>query len=1474
MSASEVDEAVLKEIAGLCHVFMEDVEDVYACTPLQLGIMAQPDERTYKNILVLSLAASLDLDRLCPALRQVVSLNAALRTRIVDCELGLVQVVISDSFNYCTERPSESLEQWLEYENSSPMHLGTSLFRTAIVGRKLVMTVHHAISDGWTHHAMLSDVLRIYHGEAPEPHAEFKLFVNHCLSIDETTAKSFWSSKFSGQPAIYPLVEPGYSPDATSKLGKQITQKAGASLSPALIPSYVEAAWALTVMSYTKAESVAFGFVLSGRIPQLGVLQSTLGPTIVSIPVQVNFNPKSTIGDLVKERARERRAVLTSPALQYGIPKIRSVSEAAKISGGFSTLLNVRSPTEGFTYSKDTKFEFEYDAHGPICLGLVCVLNPTGISVEATFDSKVICERQMSRVFNQFEHILQLLIQSPATTKLEQLQLLGAHDRRELLDWNKTIPETPQQCLHELFSAQVRAQPAEMAIEGHDGTAAYIQLDDMSNRLVHELRRKGVTKEKAVALIFEKSLWAVVALLAVMKAGGICVPMDPAFPYAQKQGIISSSKADILLTSSIHFEHSAGLAPSILAVNAKSVSELPVTSQSLSDKDPPSQAAYVLFTSGSTGSPKGVLLEHRNLVSSLKVFGEHLGWKQGSRVLQFASYVWGASIIEMFGTLIFGGCVCIPSQEECESGLTSFIESKSVHSAILTPTVIRMISPEEAPSLRTLVTAGEPIDLESVKIWGSKVRFINGWGQSETAVCSALADAAPSSPYPRSIGRPVGCAIWIVDADDVNKLVPIGTTGELVIESPGVARGYLNDETKTAASFIRPPSWAPDQWSGFRKTHRMYRTGDLAKYTPNGSIHYIGRQDNQVKMRGQRFDLGEVESALCSCAIVRNAFATVQVSTDNKKDLVAVLSLADPQLPSETPLKEFHVSYENVVAQHLRSIRDYLVSKVPPYMVLTAWLVVERLPRTVSSKLDRRSIKEWLAQKDLSEARRATDSGTTGALTPPASDVERALQSTWSSVLSLPEREIGRESSFIRLGGDSIFAMQVATRCRKRGFRISVAALLRSESLADAATACEMLSGLSDEPSLNGAEEVSLFSLTASRSQLLDEYLLSIGVARANMESVYPCSPFQAGILFAQLKGIGREYWDRFTMKLTPRVAGGDVDVEKIAKAWRVLCKAQPMLRTVFTSCLSTTESAFHQIVLKQTNPSISFASVDSEAELFSSLEGFERLHFTAAEPPHHLHLTRVSHFVVYATIDINHALIDARSMRLIGQQLGQSYTDETSIAKAPDISEYIAWLQRQREPAQKYWADYLSGAQPCLIPTLSVEPKPQKGTVSHFDVPIQDARRLQSFCRYHGVTVANLMQAAWSIVLRQYNRAKSLSFGCLNSQQGSIERAETIVGPLLTMVVCKFDATPSTTVLSLLKRAKEDSLRALKHGSCSLSEIHEAIGLGSSSLFNTVMTIDRLWPDDVAGEGDIKVEPLTTEDNPTEVSLLSLRPR
>ncbi|KAK8023589.1 Nonribosomal peptide synthetase 12 [Apiospora rasikravindrae] len=1484
-----VQRHTLGEISKACGVPVDAIEDVYPCTPLQVGIMAQPDQRTYSHTLVFTLSPSVDKDRFCEAVCHVVAKNSVLRTRIVNCDLGLSQAVIAEHFQ--VDQSFQSFAAFLEDHKSTHMYLGERLLRICMVEDKFILTAHHAICDNATLHTLVNDTSHVYHGEPTEPHADYKLFSEHCASLDQNAAKAFWESKFSGQPSVYPPARVGHIPEAAHQISKEIKiRNALYKVDSTLIPSYIQAAWGLTTASYLRADSIAYGFVCSGRTAALGGLESTLGPTIASVPMQMNIDPSSTIAETIKECTRDRRETQASPALQLGLINIRQVSEAAAAAARFATLLSIVQH-DSVAYTRDMTYEYEHENRSPYCLGLVCTLSPGVVSAKATFDEVVIPQQQMSRVLNQFEHILQTLIRSPKETTISKLQLVGVQDRREVLEWNRTVPDVPQQCLHDLLKMQACDRPDQLAVSAHDGDLTFEQLHQLSDRLAYELRSRGVSTEAPVALLFEKSLWAVVAQVGVLKAGGVCVPIDPSFPMAQKLAIISSSKSKLLVTSAHQFpepKQLKALAIETVVACEKSLSGMPDTKfQPLDRPALLSQAAYILFTSGSTGAPKGVILEHRNLVSALTAFGQRLDWTPGTRVLQFASSVWGASIIETLGTLIFGGCVCIPSDESRSSDLANYVASAGVDCAILTPTVIQVFSPSDMPSLKTLCSAGEPVDVESARRWSREgVRFFNGWGQSETSVCSTLAELSPDTPYPRSIGTPVGCAIWIADETDVRKLAPIGAIGHLIIEGPGVTRGYLSDEARTAEAFIPSQPWTPRRQTGpiAPQDRRLYSSGDLARYYADGSIEYIGRQSSQVKIHGQRFDLGEVEKAICSCPAARGAFAMVQAS-DETHVLVAVLTLSDPRVPAGIELEELPIVDGTTAGQDLRQIRDDLVNQLPSYMVPTAWLVVQEMPRTASAKLDRQHLKEWVGKKDLSAARMAISSSRRKRLTAPASDKEKVLYSAWATVLSVPDGELGRESSLLRLGGDSVTAMQISSLCRKSGVKISVATLLRSGTLSDAATAGEWLSGFNDagantstptdesdksaeqvEPSL-ALTETQLLQSESPRVQTLSKHLASMGISPSEVQAVLPCTSMQDGILFAQMRGAGEEYWNTLRIKLSTDDNRDGVDPHQLAKAWQAICDAQPILRTFFISSISESECAFQQVILKDVSPSISQGPVKSRLRPGAD---FPKPEFSPTQSPHHLHLTRVSRYVVYATIYINHALMDERSMAALGQMLRQAYTDPSALAPGPDLGDYVAWDRRHRTSARDYWSSYLSGVNPCLVPLAasSVSSKPDVTGCFHDAIPKRDASKLHEFCRDQSITLANLVQVAWGIVLRYCTGMESVCFGSILSQQSSVERGDETLGPLLAMVVCNFDIHSGTVVRNLLERSRDDALAVLENGGCPLSEMHDHLGMGDSPLFNTAMTIARTRPGDAEDESGMRLEYLNVEENPTEYPL------
>ncbi|KAK8109397.1 Nonribosomal peptide synthetase 12 [Apiospora kogelbergensis] len=1464
-----IPKQTLEEIAQSCGVVVDAIEDVYSCTPFQVGIMAQPDQRIYHHILVFAMHASVDKGRFCQAVCHVVAKNPVLRTRIVNCDLGPSQVVIANDFQVA--RHFTSLASFWEDQKSVEMDLGTRLLRISMVEDKLILAVHHALFDYTALHTLLNDASRVYHGEPTEDHASFKLFSDSLSSLDEDSAKAFWATKFSGQPTVYPPAKMGHIPEASQKMLKEIKLKSALyKVESSLIPSYIQAAWGLTAASYLQSESVAYGLVCSGRHAAMGGLETTLGPTIATVPVQMDVESSATITDMIKECTRDRRETQASPALQLGLLKIRQANEAAAAAARFTTLLSIVQDDVA-TYTRDMTFEYEHETRSPYSLNLICTLGPGIVAVQATFDETVVPQQQMSRVLNQFEHMLQTLIRSPKETVVGKLPRVGVHDRREVLEWNRTVPDVPQHCLHELLKMQAFERPDQVAVSAHDGSLTFEELHQLSDRLAYELRGRGVLTEVPVALLFEKSLWAVVAQIGILKAGGVCVPIDPEHPMVQKLAVISSSKAMLLVTSAdqcLGQQNQLKKLPiETVVASQESLSAMADTKfQPLDHAATPSQAAFILFTSGSTGAPKGVILEHRNLVSALMAFGRRLGWSPGTRVLQFASSVWGASIIETLGTLMFGGCVCIPSEDSRASDLANYMASAEVECAILTPTIIRLFSPSDMRSLKTLCSAGEAVDVVSARKWSlGDVRFFNGWGQSETSVCSALAELGPDTPYPQSIGTPVGCAIWITEENDVSKLAPIGAVGQLLIEGPGVTRGYLNDEARTVESFIPPQPWTPRRQAG--QDRRLYRSGDLARYYADGRIEYMGRQSNQVKLHGQKFDLGEVEKAICSSAAARGAFTTVQKAAQGQNDvLVAVVTLSDPRIPAGAELEEVSVqSTEGLAGQGLQKLRDDVASQLPSYMTPTAWLVVQDLPRTASAKLDRRRLKEWAEKKDLTTARMTIDSLLRKQLTAPVTPKEKVMYSSWAAALSVPDGKLGRESSLLRLGCDSVTAMKISSVCRREGLKVTVATLLRSESLADASAASEWLPGFADADT-DGEDSVEEpESANASYAPRVDWDFDTRRPIRAALHIHARWHPVCTD------EGAGDEYWNTLQMKMSTEDNQDGVDPHQLARAWQAVCDAQPVLRTFFISSISDTESAFQQIILKDVSASLSQGPVKSRLRPAAD---FPKPDFSAAQPPHHLHLTRVSRYIVYATIYISHALIDDRSMGILGQLLRQAYANASALAPGPDLGDYVAWDRNHRASARVYWSNYLSGVRPCLLPR-SASPKVELGSSTadagssfHDAIPRRDASAIHAFCARQGITLANLAQVAWGIVLENCTGMESVCFGSILSQQSAVERGEETLGPLLAMVVCSFETQPDTTVAGLLRRARDDALAVLENGGCPISEMHDDLGMGHSPLFNTAMTIARIRPADIQDESGMKLEYLDHEDNPTEYPL------
>ncbi|HEX6913075.1 MAG TPA: amino acid adenylation domain-containing protein, partial [Longimicrobium sp.] len=577
------------------------------------------------------------------------------------------------------------------------------------------------------------------------------------------------------------------------------------------------------------------------------------------------------------------------------------------------------------------------------------------------------------------------------------LDVLPAAERRRVVEeWNRTDAETPNDvCVHELFQAQVRRAPDATAVVFAGTSLTYAELNARANRLAHHLRGLGVGPHARVAICVERSPEMVVGVLGVLKAGGAWVPLDPAYPAERLRYMLEDGAPGVVLTqasiAAARPELFAGLGAEVLCLDAPVWGDAP-------DTDParggltPDDLAYVIYTSGSTGRPKGVMVAHRNAANLVAAQALTLGVRPESRVLQFASFSFDASVFEMVMALCQGASLHVPVGGDLLAGeaLERVVDEGRITHVTLPPAVLPTLSGDAAfASVETMVLAGEAVPAAAVQRWAGRTRLLNAYGPTEAAVWSTVHHCRADERGNPPIGRPIAnTRVYVLD--EAGEPAPVGVPGELYIGGAGVARGYLGRPELTAERFVADPF-------GDRPGARLYRTGDLARRRADGTLEFLGRNDFQVKVRGFRIELGEIEARLREHPGVREA-AVVARRDDGQ----------DPQL----------VAYcvgDDVGAD---ALRRHVGERLPEYMVPAAFVLLEALPLTPNGKLDRKALP---SPQGEAYARRGYEA--------PVGETEQALAEIWSEVLGVDR--VGRWDDFFELGGHSLLVVLVISRIRQ-----------------------------------------------------------------------------------------------------------------------------------------------------------------------------------------------------------------------------------------------------------------------------------------------------------------------------------------------------------------------------------------------------------------------------------------------------------
>lgn len=855
----------------------------------------------------------------------------------------------------------------------------------------------------------------------------------------------------------------------------------------------------------------------------------------------------------------------------------------------------------------------------------------------------------LQQLNRQFEHILNRVSSMTGLDKpLIDLKAITTRDLEQIWRWNAKVPtSTNEACIHEMVMERARRHPDLPAICAHDGSLTYQDLDDMSTRLAGEIIRQGIKPGSIVLVLIEKSMWVPVAQLAIMKSRCVSTVLDESLPSRRHELVAELTEPSAIISSTECAEKAAslGLKCSHLVIGNESNRCWPSVDQSSLPKVRPSDWLYVVFTSGSTGTPKGAIISHGNYASAVGTQQKALDFREHDRVFDFASYAFDAAWCNVIHALTVGGCLCIPSEQERREDLAAALRKYEVNYAVLTPSVAWFPASQLPRSLRTIHFGGEPLRASMVQELSTQITVINAYGPAECSTVSTAIVADPSSAQDPTIGVGCGACTWVVKLDGTD-LVPIGDIGELWVEGPIVGQGYLGLPQKTAEAFVENPPWLVRGLTGASsddtgRRGRLYRTGDLVRYTPDGNLEFVGRKDSQVKVRGQRVELGEIEHNLqralsdeAKANSVQTMAHVIKPKGSNVPTLVAFLFVTESKGLSRQDAKL-------VLDRAVVGMEDRLTQFVPPYMVPSAFFPVEEAPMTPTGKVDRRSLLEagpelyWQflnAQAAPTEAHQEL------------SEEAKTIRHVWSEVLNVPIGAVGIGTAFTRLGGDSISAMQVVSRCRDRGFAIKVSDILKMQTIQGIAQVIK--------PVQNN---------------------ITLDIVPANEHEGWPLTPIQQIFFDNNPKGM-----NHYSLSFIVKLARETTSLE-LLEALLAITKRHSMLRARFR----TNEAGYWEQLVTSPGPE----SFSFQEHMFINSETMQLL---VDKRQAELDLVHGPVFAVdlfngakeqqTLLMSAHHVLMDLVSWRVIWHELDQLLHGKTDL---PPVSlSFATWCRLQREEA------------------------------------------------------------------------------------------------------------------------------------------------------------------------------------------------
>lgn len=1402
---------------GLLSILSDPVERIAPCAHLQSAMLATTAQNSelYCNEIFLTASSSVDLASLARAFTETIQRNEVLRTGFVFWKDQYVSVVFRGprtnqvvmaapgiGGTFSLRQKEDFLKPFRVYLTQNPGQHGPSV----------VIRAHHAVYDGWSIDMLVSDVCQLLRGSCLQTRAQFSDVVKFHSSTTDTSknvSRTFWGEallgwnkvpfpKLLGSPGLDEIRSVRTNLDISPAAVGKLSQNCGISAA-VLFQAALALAWT-GVIGHT---DVLLGSVFSGRAIPVDGIDCVLGPCIATVPLRVTTENVDSVDVLLKRIHTTNRHTMEHCHLP--LSEIRKLAGLCASEPLFDVLFVYQQP---FCDDVEERGVLRQTGHiDRLETNLLVEVEPKehAFTLQATYHTQCVDTCFADEFLEQMKELCARIL----LDQTQDLKTIRKLNRAPLSAYPVRLePHAEPDDVAELFDASVRRNPDAEALrfatavdngELQVTTMSYSKLSRTAVTTAFFLREKGAHIGDVVTIMMNKSVALYTSIIGIIKAGCAYLPILPSTPVARVKEILQQSGTTICLTDQDILDPEL-LSQSVSFVNIHSMPSEDCNYAQVPIPPDPDRLSYVIFTSGTTGVPKGVAVSQRNLASNIaRLSAIYPITAPRPRLLQACSQAFDVSAFEIFYAWFTGMSLCAADNDIIFNDLEHTIREMEVTHLSLTPTVAALVNPANVPRVEFLVTAGEPMTSSVLHKW--KSLLFQGYGPSETTnICSVK--RMSGQEHIEHLGWVLPNTSVFVLGQGETDLLPRGWVGEFCFGGSQVARGYLNNESLTGEKFIQHPSFG-----------RLYRSGDLGRMLCDGSLVILGRLDDQLKLRGQRIEAGEINSILTNMNGITAAVTLLVRPFRGHTDHLATFYNPAGSTKGSAPLE---------ISQRLQNrLIATLKSRLPSYMVPSYLVPVSCIPMTSSGKVDKRHLDRWfesLADDYLATAAGAIADGTEGSDQWTA--MEMMVAQAVSETCSFPAKSVGRWTPFTALGIDSISAIGVSRAISLRlGSPVSISSILQNPTAAQLSHLLTSGDGVKSSGSSQAVE-----SLVET---LRHEVLSRFRNASSNFEAVLPCIPLQEAMLSRDQSC----YYNKTLLKVHARP-------DDMCSYWKQVAERHGILRT----CFVTTKHADHpiaQIILRKwelpwreitvTNKPFEHAIQEHLRLLPEALDSLL--------PPYSLAIID-QNGLKFLSFICHHALYDGIAMENIWREVECMAQGHPLLPPVPYLP-FLAQALSLPIDMQDFWRKEFRGFQGSQA--LAPSAQPTSSQLIHTVFVDLSLSKIRETTRSLGVSLLSLCQSSWAAVLFSIFGHPDVTFGnVVSGRTLGVDGLERLIAPCFNTIPLRVNMLKSGLVLDLIKYFQRLNARLLRYQFSPLKLIQKAVLAPRRTLFNTLLLLQQ----------------------------------